>query len=85
LAPGDDTIVAWTAALALGFLSHLASDACTYAGIRPLLPFSRVKVWLLPGFLRSRTDGYLDTLARVAAIVAIAFGVVVYAARLIQL
>ncbi len=81
VAPKDSTVAAWVAALALGIGSHLGSDACTFAGIRPLLPFSQWKVWLLPRFLRSRSDGYLDTVVRVLALVTLAFGFVVYAGR----
>lgn len=79
--PADGTISAWVAAMALGMGSHLASDACTHAGIRPFLPFSRRVVWLLPRFLRSRYDGYLDTLIRILAIIVLGFGIVVYASR----
>lgn len=83
--PGDATVRAWVAALALGVGSHLGSDACTHGGIRPFLPFSRRTVWLLPRFLRSRYDGYLDTVFRMLAIVTLAFGIVVYAGRWISL
>ncbi len=85
LAPGDATIVAWVAALTLGIGSHLASDACTHSGIRPFLPFSRRAVWLLPRFMRSRYDGYLDTLFRVLALITLAFGVVLFAGRWIAI
>jgi len=85
LAAGDATIVAWVAALALGIGSHLASDACTHSGIRPFLPFSRRAVWLLPRFMRSRYDGYLDTLFRVLALITLAFGVVLFAGRWIAI
>jgi len=81
IAPNGETIVAGVATLALGFGSHLAADACTHAGIRPLLPFSQRKVWLLPRFLRSRYDGYLDLVFRYGAIVALAFGIILFAAR----
>jgi hypothetical protein len=54
------TIVAWVACLAFGGISHLLSDACTYAGISPFLPFATARMWLLPRILRSRSDGYLD-------------------------
>lgn len=81
LATVDATITAWVAALALGIGSHLASDACTHAGIRPFLPFSRRTVWLLPRFLRSRYDGYLDTVLRILAVTVLAFGVVLFAGR----
>ena len=79
--PGRETIVAWTTVFALGIASHLASDACTYSGIKPFLPFASFRVWLLPRFLRSRSDGYLDTLARLSAIVVLAFGIVFAVAR----
>jgi len=85
LAPVDATIVAWVAALALGIGSHLASDACTHAGIRPFLPFSRRTVWLLPRFLRSRYDGYLDKVFRWLAVSLLALGLVAFAARWIPL
>lgn len=85
LAPGPGAILAWTAALALGFASHLAADACTFAGIQPLLPFSARRAWLLPRFLRSRYDGYLDQLFRYAAIVTLAFGMVIFAGRWIAI
>ncbi len=79
--PTDAAIVALTASLAAGVASHLASDACTYGGIRPFLPFSKRMVWLLPRFLRSRYDGYLDILFRLLAITALAFGAVFAAGR----
>ena len=58
-----DTAQLWTLAFAAGLLTHLAGDACTYAGIRPLLPMSRWRMWLVPKLLRSRSDGYLNTIA----------------------
>lgn len=85
LAPATATIRAWTISMALGFASHLLSDSCTISGIQPLLPLSRFRFWLLPRFLRSRSDGYLDTLVRYAAITVLAFGVVVVAARTLSL
>jgi len=85
LAPGDATTTALVVSLALGIASHLASDACTYSGIRPFLPFRDRTIWLLPRFLRSRYDGYLDTLFRIVAVTALAFGIVVFAGRWIVL
>ncbi len=67
LVPTEATARTWTAAFALGMLSHLLADACTHAGIRPLLPFSRWRVWLLPGFLRGRSDGWINGLAMLAS------------------
>lgn len=78
LAPPDDAVAPWLIALGLGIASHLASDACTHGGIRPLLPFSRTRIWLLPRFLRSRFDGYLDAVFRLAAISFIGVGSIAY-------
>jgi len=68
----DAAIWPWYLCFLAGILSHLLSDAMTYGGIRPLLPFSQAKFWLLPRFLRSRYDGYLDTLLRWLAMTVIA-------------
>ena len=81
LSPSAQTLAVLTVALALGFLSHLAADACTIAGIRPLLPFSHWRIWLLPRPLRGRTGGALDTIARWLAVTVLAFGLVLAAAR----
>ncbi len=60
-------VVPWTIAFAAGGLSHLLGDACTRAGIQPFLPLSRVKVWVLPRWLRGRSDGWLNAVAVVCA------------------
>lgn len=57
-----------TMAFAAGIGSHLVLDACTPHGIRPLLPFSGRRLWLLPRFLRIRTGGQLDALIGLAAL-----------------
>ena len=80
LAPPADAVRPWVLSTALGILSHLASDACTRGGIRPLLPFAQLRLWLLPRFLRSRFDGYLDVLFRLAAIGIIGAGTLAYVA-----
>jgi membrane-bound metal-dependent hydrolase YbcI (DUF457 family) len=85
LAATDESIVALVFAFTVGIASHLGADACTHGGIRPLLPVSGRRVWLLPGFLRSRYDGYLDTLFRILAIVTLAFGLVIFAGRWLAL
>lgn len=72
-------VLPWTLAFALGFLSHLVSDACTYAGIRPFLPFSQRRVWALPKFLRGQSSGPIDFLARWLAFTLILLGVAAYA------
>lgn len=67
----ERTAAIWTVAFAAGLLTHLAGDACTHAGIRPLLPFSRWRVWLLPRPLRGRSDGWLNGVALVVSLGAI--------------
>lgn len=68
---GEATARLMTMAFALGMLTHLAGDACTHAGIRPLLPFSRWRLWLLPRPFRGRSDGWLNGLALVLSLAAI--------------
>ena len=55
-------------AFAIGFLSHILADACTHAGVRPFLPVSDSRVWILPKPLRGRSNGAIDTIARYIAI-----------------
>lgn len=74
----DEAIRPWTAAFALGFLSHLVSDAWTHAGIRPLLPFSDLRVWAVPKILRGKSNGPLDVIARFVAMLAILVGLGVW-------
>ena len=64
----DGGIQALVIAFAAGFLSHILADACTHAGVRPLLPLSRAKVWILPKPLRGKSNGAIDTIARFIAI-----------------
>jgi membrane-bound metal-dependent hydrolase YbcI (DUF457 family) len=78
-----DVVAVLTLAFSLGYLSHLASDACTYGGIQPLLPFGKVKIWLLPRAIRSRSDGYLDVLAKLAGFSVLGFALVLVAMRLV--
>lgn len=82
---GDTTIVLtesairpWTIAFALGILSHLVSDAWTHAGIRPLLPFSDVRFWVVPKLLRGKSNGPLDFIARYVAMTAILAGLLAW-------
>lgn len=58
---------------ALGFLSHLLADACTYAGVRPLLPFSNEQWWVLPKPLRGKSSGAIDTIGRFVALLLLIF------------
>ena len=75
----DVAIRPWTIAFALGFLSHLVADAWTHAGIRPLLPFSDIRVWAAPKILRGRSNGPVDFLARFVAMLGLIVGVAAYA------
>lgn len=69
---------AWSVSFALGILSHLVGDACTRGGIQPLLPLSRVKIWLLPRFARGTSVGRINTLARLVALVVIGLSIGVF-------
>lgn len=64
----ESEIRSLTLVFALGFLSHLLADACTYAGVRPLLPFSSEQWWILPKPLRGKSSGGIDTVGRFIAI-----------------
>lgn len=70
----------WALCFGLGMASHLVSDALTHSGIQPMLPFARFRVRLLPKFLRSRYDGYLDGLLRAGSLLALGVGLAVYVA-----
>lgn len=70
---------------ALGFATHLAADACTPAGIGPLLPFSARRGWILPRRLRFRTGSLRDTITRWLAVTVASFGLVVVAGRWLDL
>ena len=48
-------------AFGAGFLSHVLADACTHAGVRLFLPINSDKWWILPPFLRSRSEGLANT------------------------
>ncbi len=65
---GEAEIQALTLSFAAGFLSHIVADACTHAGVRPFLPLSNQKWWVLPKPLRGRSSGPIDTVARFIAI-----------------
>lgn len=60
-------IRSWTIAFGLGYLSHILADACTRAGVRPLLPLSQRRVWLLPKLVRGKSSGGLDGATRMLA------------------
>lgn len=71
--PTNQDIQALVFAFAAGFLSHILADACTHAGVRPLLPVSKTKMWILPKPLRGKSNGAIDTVARFIAISLILF------------
>jgi membrane-bound metal-dependent hydrolase YbcI (DUF457 family) len=75
---GQDAIDAWALAFGAGFLSHILADACTRGGVRPFLPFSGRKWWILPGWLRGTSEGTPDAIARVLALVVVLVGVIGY-------
>jgi membrane-bound metal-dependent hydrolase YbcI (DUF457 family) len=77
----ESAVVPWTLAFAAGMISHLASDAMTHAGIRPLLPLSSWRLRLLPRFLRSRYDGYLDVMLRWLSLAALGAGIALFMLR----
>ena len=74
----DAAVRPWFLCFLAGIVSHLVSDAMTHSGIQPFLPASRVTLRLLPKFLRSRYDGYLDTLLRAASLLALGLGIAIY-------
>ncbi|MCC6945426.1 MAG: metal-dependent hydrolase [Thermomicrobiales bacterium] len=59
-----------TAAFAIGVASHLILDACTPRGLRPLLPLSQWRLWLLPKPFRIGTGGTVDDMVGLAAFAA---------------
>jgi len=71
-------VTPWTIALGFGIGSHLLGDACTRAGIQPLLPLLRWQFWLLPRFLRGRSEGRLNALAIAISTIVLGFGIAGY-------
>jgi inner membrane protein len=57
-------------AMAAGYASHLAADAMTIDGIPFLYPYGRMFHLLPPGF-RLRTGGFIESLVRLAAALAV--------------
>jgi len=70
--------VPFALAFAFGMLSHLAGDTCTKGGIQPALPFHRGRFWLLPRFFRTRSDGAINGLGQLAAIVVLGLALAAY-------
>ena len=59
----------FAAGLAIGYLAHVAADACTPGGVPLLAPLTRRRWWLLPRRIRIPT-GSLRELAVAAALTA---------------
>jgi membrane-bound metal-dependent hydrolase YbcI (DUF457 family) len=74
----SDLVFAWSLAFFVGMLSHLAADACTIGGIQPALPFFRWRFWLLPRWFRGRSDGAINFIGRVAAVLMLGLALAVY-------
>jgi membrane-bound metal-dependent hydrolase YbcI (DUF457 family) len=74
----DRYVVPWATSFGLGMLSHLLGDACTRAGIQPWLPLLRTRLWLLPRFLRGRSDGSVNLFARGMSLAILTTGVAFY-------
>jgi inner membrane protein len=63
-----------------GYLSHLAADGCTRAGL-PLVPYTAARLHLLPRLLRVRTGSTGETAFTTLYIVALATVVYVFLAH----
>src|SRR5919202_3743680 len=63
-----------------GYLSHLAADGCTRAGI-PLVPYTAVRLHLLPPLLRIRTGSAGEAVFTVTYIVALVAVVYLFLAQ----
>ena len=75
----DHYVLPWSVSFGLGMLSHLLGDACTRAGIRPWLPVVNTRLWLLPRFLRGRSDGAINGFARGFSLAVLLVGIGYYA------
>lgn len=76
-----DLVWPWTIALVLGMLSHMLGDACTRGGVQPLLPVIRARVWILPRFMRGRSDGWMNSAARLVSALIIGASLGIWLAR----
>ena len=63
-----------------GYLSHLAGDGCTRAGI-PLIPYTAARLHLLPPLLRIRTGSVGETVFTATYSVALAAVVYLFLAQ----
>ena len=74
----DDYVRAWSAAFALGVVSHLLGDACTRGGIQPALPFSQRKIWVLPKLFRGHSVGWQNRVAQLASLIVIGVALAIF-------
>lgn len=75
-------VAPWSVSIALGMVSHVLGDACTRGGVQPLLPLSRKRMWILPRFLRGRSDGKVNFLAKGISLALIGAGIAAFALRM---
>ena len=78
----DDTEIRSLAlAFGAGFLSHILADTCTHAGVRLFLPFNSDKWWILPPFLRSKSDGVANSVVSFLAMLVIVLLLIRYVSQ----
>jgi hypothetical protein len=58
--------------VAIGYVAHVAADACTPAGVALWAPLSRRHLWLLPPGARIRTESWREVAVAAAAAAALA-------------
>jgi membrane-bound metal-dependent hydrolase YbcI (DUF457 family) len=59
--------------VAIGYMAHVAADACTPAGVTLWAPLSRRRVWLLPPRARIRTGSWREVALATVAVTTLAF------------
>ena len=63
----------FAAGLAIGYLAHVAADACTPGGVPLLAPLTRRRWWLLPRRIRIPTGSWRElAVATVLTVAAVA-------------
>ena len=65
-----DAAVTVAAGVAIGYLAHVAADACTPSGVAPSAPVSRRRRWLLPSPARIPTGSARELVLAVVLVVA---------------
>lgn len=69
---GASVAVVVAAGVAIGYASHVATDACTPAGVSLWAPLSLRRVWLLPRRARIRTGSWREAAFAAVAAAALA-------------